>query len=150
MSLKKIWLKITDKNKYYKYKYEGFRKNKEALFKNKIKNLLEIIEKKIKTKEEISFLHSGHLGDLINALPVIKEISKTKRCNYFIEANKKIPEHIKSENHPFGNVYLSDASVKRNNVAVIMPIIIFPINGNFLKNLVYKIDNGNMNIIAII
>ena len=112
MSLKKIWLKITDKNKYYKYKYEGLRKNKEDLFKNKIKNLLEIIEKKIKTKEEISFLHSGHLGDLINALPVIKEISKTKRCNYFIEANKKIPEHIKSENHPFGNVYLSDASVK--------------------------------------
>lgn len=112
MSLKKIWLKITDKNKYYKYKYEGLRKNKEALFKNKIKNLLEIIEKKIKTKEEISFLHSGHLGDLINALPVIKEISKTKRCNYFIEANKKIPEHIKFESHPFGNVYLSDASVK--------------------------------------
>ena len=72
MSLKKIWLKITNKNKYYKYKYEGLRKNKEALFKNKIKNLLEIIEKKIKTKEEISFLHSGHLDGSFITIPVLQ------------------------------------------------------------------------------
>ena len=52
--------------------------------------------------------------------------------------------------HIISILFVSDASVKRNNVAVIIPIIKFPINGNFLKNLVYKIDNGNMNIIAII
>ena len=32
----------------------------------------------LSTKKEVSFLHSGHLGDIINSLPLIKEISKNK------------------------------------------------------------------------
>ena len=118
MSLKKIWLKFTDKNKYYQHKYENLKKTNESLFNNKIKNFLETIEKKIKTQNEISFLHSGHLGDLINALPVIKEVSKTKKCNYFIEAEKKVPEHVRSELHPFGNVYLT-----KNSVNMVLPLL---------------------------
>ena len=42
---------------------------------NKIINYIDSIEKKIK-KRSITFLHSGHLGDLINSLPVVKEYQK--------------------------------------------------------------------------
>ena len=42
----------------------------------------------IKSKENISFLHSGHLGDIINSLPVIKEISK-KKLIYILKKIKK-------------------------------------------------------------
>lgn len=111
MSLKKIWLKITNKEEHFKYKYDQIQKSKENLYKNKIKFFLNEVDNRIGSKNEISFLHSGHLGDLINALPLIKEISKTKKCNYYIEAEKKIPNHVKSNLHPFGDVYLSKKSV---------------------------------------
>ena len=37
------------------------------------------ITKKINKKGTVTFFHSGHLGDLINSLPVIKEVSKKKK-----------------------------------------------------------------------
>ena len=37
-------------------------------------------------KNELNFLHSGHMGDIINALPVIKQLSKTHKCNLFIQS----------------------------------------------------------------
>lgn len=65
----------------------------------------------IKSKENISFLHSGHLGDIINSLPVIKEISKKKTCNLYIEKNKKIPEHVISKEKSLSNIYLKEAPI---------------------------------------
>ena len=118
MNLKKIWFKIVNKEKYYKLKNNQNIKSKENLYKNKIKIFLEDVDKSLKSKKEISFLHSGHLGDLVNALPLIKEISKTKKCNYFIEAEKKIPEHVKDGSHPFGKVFL-----KKKSVQMILPLL---------------------------
>ncbi len=118
MNLKKIWFKIVNKEKYYKLKNNQNIKSKENLYKNKIKIFLEDVDKSLKSKKEISFLHSGHLGDLVNALPLIKEISKTKKCNYYIEADKKIPDHVKGDSHPFGSVYLSQKSVN-----MILPLL---------------------------
>jgi len=46
-----------------------------------IKKKLDQINLALENKNEISFLHSGHLGDIINSLPLIKEISKNKKCN---------------------------------------------------------------------
>ena len=56
----------------------------------KINLYIEEISEKLKINKEINFAHSGHLGDLINSLPVIKEISKNKKCNLFVNINKKI------------------------------------------------------------
>jgi len=116
--LKKILLKITNKESYYKFKNNQSIKSKENLYKDKIKIFLENVDKNLKSKKEISFLHSGHLGDLINALPLIKEISKTRKCNYYIESEKKIPDHVKGDLHPFGSVYLS-----KKSVSMVLPLL---------------------------
>jgi len=118
VSLKKIWLKIFDKNKYYKEKYDQLQKNKEQIYKNKVEFFLQKIDNSLKSKKEISFLHSGHLGDIINSLPLIKEISKTKKCNYFVQSEKKIPIHVQNTLHPFGEFYLS-----KNSVEMILPLL---------------------------
>ena len=118
MNLKKIWLKITNRKSYFKYKYDQIKESKENLYKNKIKNYLDNVDNLIKSKKEISFLHSGHLGDLVNALPLIKEISKTKKCNYYIESEKEIPKHVQNNLHPFGKVFLSKKSVN-----MILPLL---------------------------
>ncbi len=58
----------------------------------------------IERKKELSLIHSGHLGDVIYSLPVIKELSKNHKCNLYIQINKPMP--VKYSNHPSGNVYL--------------------------------------------
>ncbi len=87
------------------------KKQKDENYKNhtvpKIKEFREIII----SKKTVSFLHYGHLGDIINCLPVIRELSKERKCNLFIQKDKKIPKHALSKNHPFGKVYLSENSI---------------------------------------
>ena len=67
----------------------------------------------MKNKSSISFLHYGHLGDLINSLPVIKEISKNKDCYLYIQKNKSIPEHVEAKDHSFGSVYLNEVAISK-------------------------------------
>ncbi len=137
MDLKKIWLKITNKRKYFNYKYNRIQNSKKKIYENKIVLFLEKIDNVLKSKNEISFLHSGHLGDLINALPLIREISKTKKCSYFIEAGKKIPKNIQSETHPFGSVYLNEKSVD-----MVLPLL----RGQNYLNKVDKFKNQKIDI----
>ena len=95
------------------------KKNKEEIFKNSIEPRIQHIRETISSKKNISFLHYGHLGDIINSLPVIKEISKSAKCTLYIQKNKPIPKHVASKDHPFGNVYLSEKSIKK-----FMPLLI--------------------------
>jgi len=125
MDFKKKWLKVFNKKKYIEYKNKKIEDKNKYLYENKIKKSLDEISIALK-KEEINFLHSGHLGDAINALPLIKEISKTKKCNYYIEANKTLPNHILDSHHPFGNVYLNNKSVD-----MLLPLIK---SQKFIKN----------------
>ena len=118
MILKTLWLKIFNKKKYFDYKNNLIRESKKNLYNTKIKKFLEQSDDILQNKNEISFLHSGHLGDLTNSLPLIKEISKTKTCNLFVESEKKIPPNIHTINHPFGNSYLSKKSVE-----MILPLL---------------------------
>ena len=118
MSLKKTWLKLLDKERYYKNKNLQKQKNKEKIYKEKVELFLKKIDDSLKSKKEISFLHSGHLGDIVNSLPLIKEISKTKKCNYFIQAEKKMPKHAQDKLHPFGEFYLS-----KHSVEMIIPLL---------------------------
>ena len=69
--MKKLFKKLfINKNKDKDKKYKIF-------IEPKIKKFAEIIS----LKNDISFLHYGHLGDIINSLPVIKELSKNKKCS---------------------------------------------------------------------
>ena len=58
-------------------------------------------------------MHSGHLGDIINSLPVIKEISKFKKCSLYIEINKKINDPRAITNHPGNDIFLSKNAVNK-------------------------------------
>tara|TARA_A100001011_G_scaffold400393_1_gene514606 strand:+ start:1718 stop:2632 length:915 start_codon:yes stop_codon:yes gene_type:complete len=107
VSFKKTWFKVFNKEKYYKHKHDQIRKSKEKLYKEKVEFFLEKIDNSIASKKGISFLHSGHLGDIVNSLPLIKEISKTKKCNLFIRSEKIMPKHAQDKLHPFGKFYLS-------------------------------------------
>ena len=60
---------------------------------------------------EISFLHSGHLGDVINALPIIKELSKTHTCNLYLQVNKPLSQEMIGYKHPGDSIWMSDKMV---------------------------------------
>ena len=76
----------------------------------KIFKSIETISKKLKSKKEINILHSGHLGDIVNSLPFIKEISKKIKCNFFINLNKKINTDKVNNLHPSKGYFLTESS----------------------------------------
>ena len=95
MLIKKIFYKFINKKKYDEYKENFLKKKKIKILKSGFEDKISKIQKIIKNKKEISFLHAGHLGDILNSLPVIKEVSKTHNCNLYIQANKPLPADAK-------------------------------------------------------
>ena len=95
-----------------KLKKERKKKENEKLRK-KISLEISNISRRLKSKKEINFLHSGHLGDIVNSLPFIKEISRKKRCNLYININKKISNKIKNELHPSKEFFLTSKPFKK-------------------------------------
>ena len=93
---KNFWNKIV--NKKNDPGLENFRNN----FENQINN----IEKKIETQKELNLLHSGHTADIVNTLPVIKELSKKHKCNLFIGIDKPLKKYY--PRHPAGDVFLNN------------------------------------------
>ena len=89
--------------KFFKNFFKKKSEIKEEIYKSYTLPKIEEFQNIVQTKDEISFLHYGHLGDIINSLPTIKEISKKKQCSLYIQKNKLIPKHVVSKNHPFGN-----------------------------------------------
>ena len=108
MGLKKIWLKLFNRREYLSYKSAKIEERKKKIYETRIRKVLNRYDEILNKKNEITFLHSGHLGDVINALPLIKEVSKSKKCNYLIESKKLIPNHAIDEKHPFGNFFLDE------------------------------------------
>ena len=88
------------------------KKKKEKISKldSRIIKYIETISDKINNLSKINFSHSGHLGDLINSLPVIKEISKKKNCNLFININKRLTKKDIDISHPAKEFYLTKDS----------------------------------------
>ena len=105
MSLKKIWFKIFDNQKYRESKYLEQKENNILLFKKRHEPEINLINNRIKEKNSLNFLHSGHAADIVNVLPVIKELSKTHKCNLYINLNKPIKFYYK---HPAGKFYLNN------------------------------------------
>ena len=88
MFIKKKLYKITNPKKYHEYIIDINIKKKIKWYKSYFEEKIINIQKKIKNQKELSFLHSGHLGDIVDSLSVIKELSKTHQCKFYIEANK--------------------------------------------------------------
>ena len=115
MYLKKLFYKLTNKDKHFYYKNTLNRNNHEAMIKKiyeskihiQIKNIHDII----KNKKELSFSHCGHLGDVINSLPAIKELSKNHKCDFFIHSEKKLENSAKNYKGFGDEVYLKDKAV---------------------------------------
>ncbi len=115
-----------------------FNKNdNEKKFKELILPKINAYQKIVETKKSLSFLHYGHLGDIIDSLSTVREIAKKKECNLYIQKNKAIPNHLSSKEHPFGAIYLSEESINK-----ILPLLK---NQNYL-NKVELYDNQNIDI----
>ncbi len=108
--LKKYWLKLFQKNKYLDIKRQNRSKKTLEIYNQKIKNEIIKIESRLKDKKTLNFSHSGHMGDLIYSLPVVKELSKNYKCNYFIVVNKKVEQNYLD--HPSGDVFINDRAAK--------------------------------------
>ena len=115
MYIKKLFYKLTNKDKHFHYKMNL---KKDAAIKQNIKTFETEIEKKIiniqkniENKKELSFLHYGHLGDVVCSLPVIKELSKTHKCNFYIQTNKPLPPNARHYKRFGDYVFLTDANV---------------------------------------
>ena len=109
MFLKKLLYKITNPEKYHDYKANLVTERKVKWYKSGIEDKIVDIQKKIENKKELTFLHSGHIGDIVDSLAAIKEISKTHKCKFYIEANKIM--NVKYNKHPGGKVILNDKMV---------------------------------------
>jgi len=81
MILLKYWYKYTNNQKYVALKQKYRIDRKIEPYNKTYKWIIEDILEKINNQNKINFKHSGHLGDIVYALPVIKELSKTHTCN---------------------------------------------------------------------
>ena len=109
MFIKKNLYKITNPKKYHEYIIDINIKRKIKWYKSYFEEKIINIQKKIKNQKVLSFLHSGHLGDIVDSLSIIKELSKTHQCKFYIEANKII--NVKYNKHPADKAFLTDKMV---------------------------------------
>ena len=73
--------------KFFRKFFRNKSKIKDETYKKIILPKIMEFSRVVETEETISFMHYGHLGDIINSLPIIKELSKSKICNLYIQKN---------------------------------------------------------------
>ena len=127
-------LKFINKKKYLEQKIKKKLDSDLNFYNRNIKDRIIEITSNIEKKENLNFLHSGHLGDLIYALPLIKEISKTKKCNLFIELNKK--NTVYYHNHPSGDV------INKKSFDLLSPLL----NSQEYLNSISLFNNQNIDV----
>ena len=86
----KLWYKIFNKGKYIDLKNEKRTSDRVKYYNSRIYAQILEIQKKIEDNKELSFLHSGRLGDLIYSLATIKELSKSHKCRLYIQVEKSM------------------------------------------------------------
>jgi len=89
------------------------KKKKKLKLNNEIVSYINKISEIIKSKKIINFSHSGHLGDLINSLPVIMEIAKKSECNLFINLYKKLEKKNVDVKHFSKEFFLTKESYNK-------------------------------------
>ena len=114
MYIKKLFYKLTNKDKHFYYKMNLKKtvsiEQNVKLFKSNFEKKIINIQKNIENKKELSFLHYGHLGDIINALPIIKELSKTHKCNFYIQI-KPLDPNARHYKHFGDHVFLTETNI---------------------------------------
>lgn len=100
-----LFNKLFNKKKYNLLKTNEKEKKDVQIFREKYENYINEVQKKIDIKKEINLLHSGHIGDIVNVLPIIKELSKKHICKLIIGINKPLP--VDYSNHPGGKYFLN-------------------------------------------
>ena len=133
----KLWYKIFSKSKYQIYKHKKAQFDRIKFYNEEVYDNILNIQKNIENKKELSFLHSGHMGDLIYSLAVIKELSKNHTCKLYIEINKTMPSGY--ENHPSGKYFLD-----KRIVELLLPLLK---DQKYLKSVqIYKNDSIDVNL----
>ena len=99
--LTKLWYKIFNKGKYLDLKNEKRTSDRVKYYNSNIYDQILEIQSKIENNKELSFLHSGRLGDLIYSLATIKELSKSHKCKLYIQVEKPMPGHHDSSRKNF-------------------------------------------------
>ena len=132
MYIKKLFYKLTNKDKHFYYKMNLKKaasiKQNVKLFKTEFEKKIINIQKKIESKKELSFLHYGHLGDVVNSLPIVKELSKTHKCNFYIQAKKPLEPNARHYKRFGDHVFLT-----KTNVDMLLPL--------FMKqSYIHKVD----------
>ena len=103
--LLKNWYRFTNPKKYKYLKQNENIKQRVEYYKLNIEEKIIQIQKTINESKDLTFIHSGHVGDLIYSLPVIKELSKTHNCFFYVQKNK--PINVGYPGHPSGKVMLN-------------------------------------------
>ena len=115
MYIKKLFYKLTNKDKHFYYKMNLKKaasiKQNVKLFKTEFEKKIINIHNNIANKKELSFLHYGHLGDVVNSLPIVKELSKTHKCNFYIQAKKPLEPNARHYKYFGDYVFLTDSNV---------------------------------------
>ena len=134
--LLKRWYKIFDKNKYRDIKNEKRLADNVKYYNSRIYNQILEIQKKIENNKELSFLHSGLLGDVLWSLPTIKELSKSHKCKLYIQIDKPMPIDFSASPR---NVYLN-----KRTADLILPLLR---NQDFLDTVdIYKDEKIDINL----
>ncbi len=105
MFFKNLWLKLTDSNELRAQKFLKIREKAKREYETKFSKEIEEIHKKINNQKKLNFLHSGHAADIVNLLPVIKELSLEHECNLFIRLNRPLKFYYK---HPADGVFINE------------------------------------------
>lgn len=109
--LKKFFLKIFNKPQYYEYRAALRLEKKQAEVNYDFLKEIEEISFKIDNKEDLYFKHSGHLGDLIYALPLIKKLSQTHKCYLYINIDEEFSGYY--HKHPAGRLMINENIYKK-------------------------------------
>jgi len=85
MAFNKLYYKIFKPKKKNEFKDEL----KINSYRKKYQEIIAQINKLVIEKKELNFLHSGTSGDLIYSFALIKKLSLTHKCNFYVGVNKK-------------------------------------------------------------
>ncbi len=106
--MQNFFLKLFNKKRYIdertkKYKNIWHKKYKDLIQPEIKKNSLAL-----QSKKEISFLHSGQIGDIINSLALVKKIAESKTCSFYLEVGKPMPKDEKNINKYYSQYFISE------------------------------------------
>ena len=130
-----LWYKFFNKEKYIDLKNEKRTSDRVKYYNSRIYAQILEIQKKIENNKELSFLHSGFIGDVIYSLPTIKELSKSHKCKLYVQIEKPILGPFEASRKVFINKRCGD---------LILPLLR---NQDFLDTVnIYKDEKIDINL----